>query len=68
MKWRELKQQIDDLDGVSDETEVVMMTSGNAADDVGEVDFPTSADHRATVILSTVIRESGTNGQKRIRP
>jgi hypothetical protein len=57
-----------DLDGVSDATEVVIMPSCNATDNVGEVDFPTSADHRATVILSTVIRESGTNGQKRIRP
>jgi hypothetical protein len=57
MKWRELKQQIDDLDGVSDETEVVMMTSGNAADDVEAVHSLTSAGHRATVILSGIAED-----------
>jgi hypothetical protein len=57
MKWRELKQQIDDLDDVSDETEVVMMNSGNAADDVEAVHSLTSAEHRATVILSGIAED-----------
>jgi hypothetical protein len=57
MKWRELKQQIDDLDGVSDETEVVMMTSGNAADDVEAVHSLTSAGHSTTVILSGIAED-----------
>jgi hypothetical protein len=57
MKWRELKQQIDDLDGGSDETEVVMMNSGNAADDVEAVHSLTLAGHSTTVILSGIAED-----------
>jgi hypothetical protein len=45
------------LDGGSDETEVVMMNSGNAADDVEAVHSLTSAGHSTTVILSGIAED-----------